>query len=321
MASGVNLAVELPGVVLPTPVLGASGCVGSGQELAGLMDLRRVGGIITKSVTARPVRGFPTPRMVETESGMLNAIGLQNPGITEFVRKDGPFIARAGVPVFVSIAGKTVQEFADVAVSVAKIPGVVGIEANLSSPNSSAIGAQIFAKDPDAAADVLTTLTRMTHLPVFAKLTADVTDIVEVAEACIRSGAHGLSLINTLMGMAIDVETFRPKLAAVTGGLSGQAIRPVALRAVFQVARALPEVPIIGMGGIRHAEDAIEFLLAGAWAVAVGTANYFDPHVTTNVAEGIAEYLTRRGMSSPADLRGRVQVPAEASTEPVHRGG
>jgi dihydroorotate dehydrogenase (NAD+) catalytic subunit len=321
VASGVNLAVELPGVVLPTPVLGASGCFGSGQELAGLMDLRRVGGIITKSVTARPVRGFPTPRMVETASGMLNAIGLQNPGVTEFIRKDGPFIARAGVPVIVSIAGKTVQEFADVAVSVAKIPGVKGLEANLSSPNSSAIGAQIFAKDPEAAADVLTTLTRMTHLPVFAKLTPDVTDIVEVAEACIRSGAHGLSLINTLMGMAIDVETFRPKLAAVTGGLSGPAIRPVALRAVFQVARAMPEVPIIGMGGIRTAEDAIEFLLAGAWAVAVGTANYFDPHVTTNVAEGIGEYLARRGMSSPADLRGRVQVPVETSTEPVFRGG
>ncbi|HEV3474581.1 MAG TPA: dihydroorotate dehydrogenase [Actinomycetota bacterium] len=321
MASRVSLAVELPGVVIPTPVLGASGCVGSGRELQQLMDLRGVGGIITKSVTARPARGFPTPRMVETPSGMLNAIGLQNPGVTEFIRKDGPFIARAGVPVFVSIAGKTVQEFADVAVSVAKIPGVKGLEANLSSPNSSAIGAQIFAKDPEAAAEVLTTLTRMTHLPVFAKLTPDVTNIVEVAEACIRAGAHGLSLINTLMGMAIDVDTFRPRLASVTGGLSGPAIRPVALRAVFQVARALPEVPIIGMGGIRNAEDAIEFLLAGAWAVAVGTTNYFDPHAMATVADGIADYLARRGMSSPADLRGRVQVPAEASTEPVHRGG
>lgn len=321
MAARVNLEVELPGVMLPTPVMAASGCFGSGREMSGLTDVGRMGGIITKSVTARPVRGFPTPRMVETASGMLNAIGLQNPGVTEFIRKEGPFIARAGVPVFVSIAGKTVQEFADVAVSVAKVPGVAGLEANLSSPNSSAIGAQIFAKDPDAAADVLTTLTRMTQLPVFAKLTADVTDIVAVAEACIRAGAHGLSLINTLMAMAIDVETFRPKLAAVTGGLSGPAIRPVALRAVFEVARALPDVPIIGMGGIRNTDDAIEFLLAGAWAVAVGTANYFDPHATTSIAEGIGEYLARRGMSSPADLRGRVQVPAVASTEPAHRGG
>jgi dihydroorotate dehydrogenase (NAD+) catalytic subunit len=320
VASGVSLAVELPGVVLPTPVLGASGCFGSGRELSGLVDLPKVGGIITKSVTVKPVRGFPTPRIVETASGMLNAIGLQNPGVAEFIRKDGPFIARAGVPVIVSIAGKSVQEFAEVAVSVSKIPGVAGLEANLSSPNSGAIGAQVFAKDPTAAADVLTTLTRMTHLPVFAKLTADVTDIVDVAEACVRSGAHGLSLINTLLGMAIDVETFRPKLAAVTGGLSGPAIRPVALRAVFQVARALPEVPIIGMGGIRNTADAIEFLLAGAWAVAVGTANYFDPNATTSIADGIADYLRRRGMSSPRDLRGRVQVPPPPA-EPVYRGG
>jgi dihydroorotate dehydrogenase (NAD+) catalytic subunit len=319
VAQRVNLGVDLNGIRLPSPVLGASGCFGSGQEMSGVLDIRRVGGIVTKSVTAGPVRGLPTPRMVETPSGMLNAIGLQNPGVEEFKRKDGPFIARVGVPAIVSIAGKTLSEFADVAVQVARIPGVVAIEANISCPNVERRG-QVFACDPAAAAEVINAVTRMTGVPVFAKLTADVTDIVQVAEACVRAGAHGLSLINTLLGMAIDVRTFRPKLGAVTGGLSGPAIRAVAVRCVYQVARALPDVPIIGMGGIRDAESAIEFLLAGAWAVAVGTANFFNPHATADVAQGIAEFLQERGMSSPADLRARVVTPAEPA-EPAYRGG
>jgi dihydroorotate dehydrogenase (NAD+) catalytic subunit len=319
VASPVNLGVDLNGLRLPTPVLGASGCFGSGQELAQVIDIRRVGGIVTKSVTPRPVRGLPTPRMVETPAGMLNAIGIQNPGVEEFVRKDGPFIARVGVPVIVSIAGKTVQEFADVAVHAARMEGVVALEANLQSPNFNREGG-MFARDAQASAEVINGITRMTGTPVFAKLTADVTDVVEVARACVRAGAHGLTLINTLPGMAIDVETFRPKLGAVTGGLSGPAIRPVAVRTVYQVARALPEVPIIGSGGAGTAEDVIEFLLAGAWAVAVGTANYFNPHATIEIAEGIASYLGERGLSAPGDLRGQVVAP-ELPAEPVYRGG
>jgi dihydroorotate dehydrogenase (NAD+) catalytic subunit len=320
MAGRVTLAVDLNGVRLPTPVLGASGCFGSGREMAEVVNIRRVGGIITKSVTVKPTRGLPTPRMVETASGMLNAIGLQNPGIDEFMRKDGPFIAQVGVPVFLSIAGKSVEEFADLAVRARDFPGVVAIEANMSSPNSKSIGAEIFARDPHASAEVVSAIVRMTSLPVFAKLTADVTDIVEVARECIRGGAHGLSLINTLMGLAIDADTFRPKLSGVTGGLSGPAIKPVALRAVYQVAQALPEVPIIGMGGIRDARDAIEFLLAGAWAVAVGTANFFNPHATTEVAQGIGEFLQARALRGPADLRGRL-VTGTAVEEPAYRGG
>jgi dihydroorotate dehydrogenase (NAD+) catalytic subunit len=315
----VTLAVDLGGLRLPTPVLGASGCFGTGQELAEMLDLRRVGGIVTKSVTLRPVRGLPTPRMVETPSGMLNAIGLQNPGIEEFIRKDGRFIARVGTPVIVSIAGKTIDEFVRVAARVHEIKGVVAIEANISCPNVERRN-QVFSCNPDSAAEVVGAIARLSRLPVFAKLTPDVTDIVEVARACVRAGAHGLSLINTLLGLAIDVKTFRPRLGAVTGGLSGPAIRPVAVRAVFQVARALPEVPIIGMGGIRTAEDAIEFLLAGAWAVAVGTANYFNPHVTIEVAQGIGEFLAARGLSSPADLRGKVIADVEAQ-EPAYRSG
>jgi dihydroorotate dehydrogenase (NAD+) catalytic subunit len=319
VARRLTLAVDLKGVRLPTPVLGASGCFGSGREMSEVMDMRRVGGIVTKSVTFRPVRGLATPRMVETASGMLNAIGLQNPGIDEFVRKDGPFLAEVGVPVILSVAGKSVAEFADVAVRARNIPGVVALEANISCPNVERRN-QVFACHPDAAAEVISSMVRITGLPIFAKLTPDVTDIVEVARECVRAGAHGISLINTLLGMAIDPETFRPRLGAVTGGLSGPAIKPVAVRAVFQVARAMPEVPIIGMGGIRDAGDAIEFLLAGAWAVAVGTANFFNPHATAEVAKGIGEFLQRRGLQSPADLRGRVIAPTEVD-EPVYRGG
>jgi dihydroorotate dehydrogenase (NAD+) catalytic subunit len=320
VATRVSMVTDLVRVRLPNPVVAASGTFGSGQEMSTVMDLRRIGGIVTKSVTVRPVRGLPPPRMAETASGMLNAIGLQNPGIDEFVRKDGPFLAKVGVPVFVSIAGKTVEEFAEVAARLRQIPQIVAIEANISCPNVERRN-MVFACDPDAAGQVINRITQVTALPVFAKLTPDVTDIVTVARECVRAGATGLSLINTLLGMAIDVDTFRPSLGAVTGGLSGPAIRPVAIRAVFQVSRALPEVPVIGMGGIRTARDAIEFLLAGAWAVAVGTANFFNPHATLEIAAGIADFLAARGLRSPSDLRGRVQADEETALEPAYRSG
>jgi dihydroorotate dehydrogenase (NAD+) catalytic subunit len=314
------MVTDLLRVRLPNPVVAASGCFGSGQEMGTVMDLRRIGGIVTKSVTVRPVRGLPPPRMAETASGMLNAIGLQNPGIDEFIRKDGPFIAKVGVPVFVSIAGKTVEEFAEVAARLRQIPQIVAIEANISCPNVERRNL-VFASDPDAAAQVINRITQVTALPVFAKLTPDVTDIVTVARECVRAGATGLSMINTLLGMAIDVDTFRPSLGAVTGGLSGPAIRPVAIRTVYQVSRALPEVPIIGMGGIRTARDAVEFLLAGAWAVAVGTANFFNPHATLEIAAGVADFLAASGLRSPSDLRGRLQADEETALEPAYRSG
>jgi dihydroorotate dehydrogenase (NAD+) catalytic subunit len=314
-----SLYVDLNGVAFPTPALAASGCFNTGRELSELVDLRRVGGIVTKSVTLHPTRGLPVPRMAETASGMLNAIGLQNPGVEEFVAREGPFISSLGVPVLVSVAGKSVEEFAQVTLRLRNLSGVTAIEANISCPNVERRN-QVFACHPDQAAEVIAAMTRLTRLPVFAKLTADVTSIVPVAEACVRAGAHGLSLINTLLGMAIDVESFRPKLGAVTGGLSGPAIRPVAIRCVHQVAQALPEVPIIGMGGITNAADAVEFLLAGAWAVQVGTANFFNPDVLAQVAQGIGQFLARKGLSSPADLRRKVRLP-ERVPEPAYRSG
>jgi dihydroorotate dehydrogenase (NAD+) catalytic subunit len=269
-----SLALDLDGISLPTPILAASGCFNTGREMSQLVDVKRMGGIVTKSVTLGPTRGLHTPRMAEVTSGMLNAIGLQNSGLDAFMEKEAPWI---------------------------------GIEANISCPNVERRN-QVFACHPDQAAEVVGAMSRLTSLPIFAKLTADVTDIVEVAEACIRAGAHGLSLINTLLGPAIDVETFRPRLGAVTGGLSGPAIHPIAVRCVYQVARAFPKVPIMGIGGVASARDAIELMLAGAWAVQVGTANFYEPEATIKIAEGVADFLARKGLSGPRDLVGRGRI-------------
>jgi dihydroorotate dehydrogenase (NAD+) catalytic subunit len=278
--------------------------------MAELVDLSRVGGIVTKSITLRPAKGLPTPRMAETDSGMLNAIGLQNPGVEEFIAKDGPFIAQAPTPVIASIAGRSIEEYLHVTTLVRQIPNVVAIEANISCPNVERRNL-VFACYPELASEVVGAVSRITALPVFAKLTADTTNIVDVAEACVRAGAHGLSLINTLLGMAIDVETRRPKLGALTGGLSGPAIRPVAVRCIWQVARALPGVPIIGIGGVTNARDAVELMMAGAWAVQVGTASFFDPTATVTIAEGVLEFLRTHGIADPSQLRESVKVPDE----------
>jgi dihydroorotate dehydrogenase (NAD+) catalytic subunit len=296
-----SLEVELCGVRLPTPVLAASGCFGFGREMASFVDLARIGAVVTKSVSLEPRRGRPTPRMAETPSGMLNAIGLQNPGVEAFCRGDLRFLAESGARVVASAVGRNVEEFARVAGRLSREEAVHLIEVNLSCPNVDSRG-EVFATHAGMAAMVVRAVKEVVRQPVLAKLTADVTDLVAVAAAVVEAGADGLTLINTLLGMAVDVHRRRPKLAAVTGGLSGPAIRPVAVRCVWQVARAMPEVPIVGVGGVMTGEDAAELLLAGATAVQVGTANFIDPRATAEVAEGLRAYLESQRLTSVTEL-------------------
>jgi dihydroorotate dehydrogenase (NAD+) catalytic subunit len=297
----VDLTVDLCGVRLRSPVLAASGCFGFGRELAGWLDLAKVGAVVTKSVSLEPRRGRRTPRMAETPAGMLNAIGLQNPGVEAFCAGDLPFLAGAGATVVASLVGRSPGEFARLAARLAGEDAVHLLELNLSCPNVEHRG-EVFAADPAAAAEVVGAVKAAAGQPVLAKLTADVTDLVAVAEAVVDAGADGLTLINTLLGMAVDVKRRRPKLAAVTGGLSGPAIRPVAVRCVWQVAGALPGVPIVGTGGVATAEDAAELLLVGATAVAVGTASFVNPRAVVEVAAGLERYLAAQGVGSPAEL-------------------
>jgi dihydroorotate dehydrogenase (NAD+) catalytic subunit len=301
MSGDVDLSVDLCGVRLNTPVLAASGCFGFGREMAGWVDLAALGGIVTKSVSLEPRRGRPTPRMAETPSGMLNAIGLQNPGVEAFCAGDLRFLADAGACVVASLVGRDPGEFGRLAARLDGEPGIAMVEVNLSCPNVEHRG-EVFATDPAAAAEVVAAVKRATGRPVLAKLTADVTDLVAVARAVVDAGADGLTLINTLLGMAVDVRTRRPRLAAVTGGLSGPAIRPVAVRCVWQVAQALPGVPVVGTGGIVTADDAAEFLLVGATAVAVGTGNFLNPRAVVEVADGLERYLATVGAGSPVEL-------------------
>jgi len=297
----VDLTVDLCGVRLRTPVLAASGCFGFGREMAGWLDLDQVGAVVTKSVSLEPRRGRPTPRTAETPSGMLNAIGLQNPGVEAFCVGDLRFLADAGATVVASLVGRSAGEFGRLAARLAGEDAVHLLELNLSCPNVEHRG-EVFATDPAAAAEVVRVVKRATATPVLAKLTADVTDLVAVARAVTDAGADGLTLINTLLGMAVDTTARRPRLAAVTGGLSGPAIRPVAVRCVWQVAQALPGVPIVGTGGIVSADDAAEFLLVGATAVAVGTGNFINPRAVVEVADGLERYLAAAGVTSPAEL-------------------
>ena len=302
-----DLRVDLAGVPLANPVLTASGCFASGSEMDRFYDIDALGAVIVKSITLEPRQGLPTPRMAETPSGMLNAIGLQNPGIDRWIAIDLPWLQERGVPVVVSLAGTSVDEYRAIARKLKGLPGIVALEVNISCPNVEDRNI-VFACRPDPAAAVVDAVRREAAVPVFAKLTADVTDITEIARAVTSAGAAGLSLINTLLGMAIDVESGRPRLANIVGGLSGPAIRPVAVRAVWQVHQALPDVPIIGMGGISSAEDALEFILAGASAVAVGTANFVNPMAACDLVSDLAAWCDAHGVATLQHLRGKVHV-------------
>lgn len=299
----VDMVTTLAGTVLPNPVLTASGCAAAGRELAPFLDPAALGAVVTKSVLLRPRSGRATPRMAETPSGMLNSIGLQGPGIDAFLEHDLPWLAARGARAVVSIAGGSVEEFAELARRLAGAPGLALLEVNISCPNVASRG-QVFACDPLAAADVVRAVKAESGVPVLAKLSPDVTDIVAIAGSCVEAGADGLSMINTLLGMVIDTDTFRPVLAGVTGGLSGPAIRPVAVRCVWQVHAALPGVPILGMGGILSGLDALQFLLAGASAVSVGTAVFHDPSAPVRVLAELRTELARRGITRLSDVVG-----------------
>lgn len=303
-----DLSIDLAGVKLRSPLVTASGCFASGREMSEFVDLRKTfGAIVVKSMTLEPWAGKPTPRMAEVASGMLNAIGLQNKGVDHFLAVDLPWLREQKVPVIASIAGNTVGEFIQVADRLRRAQGLVGIEVNISCPNLEDVG-NMFAHDPDTAAQVIGAVSRGAEVPVFAKLSPNVTSLTEIADAVISAGARGLSLINTVMAMAIDIETGRPKVAGVSGGLSGPAIKPIAVRSVFEVHRAFPHIPIIGMGGVMGPADAIEMIMAGATAVALGTVNFIDPLAGTKILEGIEGFMVRKQISKLADLRGQVKV-------------
>ena len=307
-----DMSTTLAGLTLPNPVLTASGCAAAGREIGQFFDVSRLGAVVTKSIMLQPRSGRPTPRMAETPSGMLNSIGLQGPGIDAFLEQDLPWLHEQGARAVVSIAGSSVEEYAELARRLRGAPGLAAIEVNISCPNVADRGL-VFACDPGASSEVVGAVRRHTapSVPVLAKLSPDVTDIVAIARACVDAGADGLSLINTLLGMALDLDTMRPVLAGVTGGLSGPAVKPVAVRCIWQVHAALPHVPLVGMGGVRSGLDAFELVLAGASAVSVGTAVFGDPSAPVRVLRELAQALTERGFVSLADAVGHAHRPPE----------
>lgn len=298
----VDMSTSLSTFAMPSPILTASGCAAAGRELDQFFDITRLGAMVTKSIMMEPRSGRATPRIAETPSGMLNSIGLQGPGVHAFLEHDLPWLRERGARVVVSIAGGTTQEYEDLARMLRAHEGIAAIEVNISCPNVSDRG-QVFACRADSSAGVVASVRRSTDpsIPVIAKLSPDVTDIATIAMACERAGADALTLINTTLGMVIDVDTMRPALAGETGGLSGPAIRPIAVRCVWQVRQALPDIPILGVGGIRSGHDALEFILAGANAVSVGTTVFRDPTAPLRIHDELATALAERGFARLVD--------------------
>lgn len=301
-----DLATSVGSLALPTPVLTASGCAAAGRELSAFVDLRAIGGVVTKSIMAHPRAGRATPRMVETPSGMLNSIGLQGPGIEAFLADDLPWLIESGTRAVVSIAGGSTQEYGLLARRLAQAwdAGLrpAAVEVNISCPNVANRGL-VFACDPVASAEAVSAAKAdlPAELPMWVKLSPDVTDLVQIASVALQAGADALCLVNTTLGMSIDRTTLRPRLGGVTGGLSGPAIRPIAVRCVYQVAAALPEVPIVGIGGVRTGDDALELIAAGASAVQVGTTIFGDPSAPVRVADELAIALDTIGLASVTD--------------------
>jgi dihydroorotate dehydrogenase (NAD+) catalytic subunit len=300
-----NYSTKIASSALPNPILTASGCAGSGKELSQFFPLTEIGAIVTKSIMLKPRSGRATPRMAETPSGMLNSIGLQGPGIDLFLENDIPWLVSQDARIIISIAGETVDDYAVLARRVRSLPNVVGIEVNISCPNVENRG-MVFSCHPETARAAIENVRRNVggELPIIAKLSPDVTDIAMIAREVVSAGADGLALINTVLGMVIDSHTMRPKLAQKTGGLSGPAIRPIAVRAIYQVHEALPKIPIIGMGGVASGLDAFELVLAGASAVSIGTATFGNPSAVLKVKNELHTLLIERGFSNFTDAVG-----------------
>lgn len=301
-----SLKFNLAGIPMKNPVMTASGTFGYGIELSSLIDLNRLGGIVVKGLSLTPAPGNPPPRTVETCGGMLNAIGLENIGLDAFIEKKWPFLEKVKAAVFLNIYGRQMDEYGRIAERVNDLEGIAGVEVNISCPNVKA-GGLAFGTDPRMAAQVTRTVRENTTLPLIVKLSPNVTDIVSIAKSVQDAGADAVSLINTVTGMAVDVKTRRPKLANVIGGLSGPAIKPIALRMVWQVARAV-HIPVIGIGGIMNTSDALEFLIAGATAIQIGTANFVDPKTSIRIVDGLSDYLAENNISDINEIIGSLKI-------------
>jgi len=298
----IDLSVNVGGIAMKNPVMTASGTFGYGEEYADFVDLHQLGAIVVKGITLKPRTGNPSPRIIETPAGMLNAIGLQNVGVEEFIRQKLPYLANLDVPVIVNINGEKVSDYVQLAERLENVRGVAGLEINISCPNVDC-GGMYFGIDPILTHQVVKSVRESTRLPLIVKLSPNVTDITEIARAAESAGADALSLINTLLGMAVDIRTRRPMLANITGGLSGPAIKPVALRMVWQTYNAV-NIPIVGIGGVTTAKDAVEFIIAGATAVAVGTANFVNPRASLDVINGLRDIMNELRVVNIEELRG-----------------
>jgi dihydroorotate dehydrogenase (NAD+) catalytic subunit len=301
-----DLSVEIAGIKLRNPVMPASGTFGYGEEYAPFLDLEKIGAIVTKGLSLKPRAGNPTPRIAETISGMLNAIGLQNVGIDAFIKHTMPFLRTVNTPIIANFFGNTLEEYGEVARRLNDIPEIAAAELNISCPNVKQ-GGIVFGTDPRAASEVVALVRKQLQKPLIVKLTPNVTDITVVARAVEEAGADAIACINTITGMSVDVHTRKPRLANRTGGLSGPAIRPIAVRMVHQVVQAV-SVPVIGIGGIVRPMDALEFLIVGATAVQVGTANFIDPTAMLTIIEGIEDFCIAEGIDDIHQLIGSLQL-------------
>lgn len=298
-----KLQVELPGLSLKNPIMPASGCFGFGKEYSQFYDLSELGAIMIKATTVEPRFGNPTPRVAETEAGMLNAIGLQNPGLEKVMAEELPWLSQYNVPIIANVAGSKEEDYIEVAREISKAPNVHALELNISCPNVKT-GGIAFGTIPDVAKSLTRKVKEVSEVPVYVKLSPNVTNIIDIAKAVEEGGADGLTMINTLLGMKLDLKTAKPILANRTGGLSGPAIKPVAIRMIHDVSQHV-SIPIIGMGGIQSAEDVIEFFYAGASAVAVGTANFVDPYICPTIIKELPDLLSKLGYDHISECTGR----------------